>query len=283
MGDSDFFAGVGQMDIEIGGRHGKTPTFYYECSSITATFPARLGALRELMPAPNYVPARLAPGIGIVAIECLEYRSTDIGPYNELAISVLLNDPPTRLNLPGRALVSSFRTHHRDVFVVHLPVTTNVALAGGVDFYGFPKFIADIQFDEPAERRRCRLAEGSEHILTLTGERMPTPGSGQVDIICRIWMDGQPQAARLRKNQLNIAATYRPGAARLAVGADHPIARRLDRILLSRRSLSYEYCPRFEAILFGPDHLTLPLVQRGLDAAEALRRGTSITDQATVA
>jgi hypothetical protein len=281
MRDSDFFTDVLQIDIEIGGRAGKTPTFYYDAGSISAAFPAHLRALRELMPDPCYVPARLAPGLGVIAIECLEYRDTDVGPYNEVAISVLLNDPPCRLNVPGRALVTSSRTRRHDAYIWHIPVTTDVALRGGVDFYGFPKFIADIDFDEPAERRRCRLAEGSKHILTLTGERLPTPGSGQVDIFCRLWMDGQPQAARFRKRQLNVAATFRPGAARLDLGADHPIARQLDRLLVSHRSLHYEFCPRFEAILFGPDHLTLPLVERGLEAAAVL--ATPNAHRATVA
>jgi hypothetical protein len=96
-------------------------------------------------------------------------------------------------------------------------------------------------------------------------------------------MDGQPQAARFRKDQLNVATTFRPGAARLALGTDHPIARELHRMLVSRKSLSYQYCPRFEAILFGPEHLTLPLVQRGLEAAAAIHRATPVTDRATVA
>jgi hypothetical protein len=48
----------------------------------------------------------------------------------------------------------------------------------------------------------------------------------------------------------------------LELGERHPIARELDRLLVSKRSLQYEYVPQFEGILHGPEHLTLPLLKQ---------------------
>jgi hypothetical protein len=39
--------------------------------SMTAGFPGRYAALRELKPDPRFVPARPAPGLGLVAIAAL--------------------------------------------------------------------------------------------------------------------------------------------------------------------------------------------------------------------
>jgi hypothetical protein len=272
MRGSPFFEGVSQLDIEIGGQPGKTPTFYYDGRGMTAVFPARYRALRDLMPDPSYVPARLAPGLGVMAIACLEYLDTDVGPYNELLIGVPLNEPPFRANLPGRALAQATRRGKQPSFVWQLPVTTDVALRGGIDFYNFPKFIAAIDFSETTDAGRCRLAEGKEHILTLSGERIATPRRARVDHFLRLWMDGQPQAAHFRINQLAVGSTSRRTAAALELGERHPIARELDRLLVSRKPGHYESCPRFEAILFGPEHPTLPLMRRGLTAADALER-----------
>lgn len=269
MRGSAFFEGVRQIDIEIGGVPSKTPTFYYDGASMMALFPARYAALRRLMPDPRYVPARLAPGLGAVAITCLEYRDTDIGPYNELAIAVPLNEPYFRANVPGRALVTAARRRQQPAFVLHLPVTTDIALRGGVDFYSFPKFLAAIDFTEIADRRTCRLAEGNAHILSLSGKRIAAPNSERVDLFCRLWMDGQPQAAQFKIHQLQTGSSVHRGAAVLELGDSHPIALELDRLLVSRTALRYEYTPRLEAILFGPEHLTLPLALRGLSAAEA--------------
>ena len=147
------------------------------------------------MPDPRFCPARLAPGLGAIAVTCFEYRDTDLGPYNELAISVVLNEPWFLPNLPGRALISSLRRRQLHAWVHHLPVTTEIARAGGVDFYNYPKFVAGIDFEETATQRVCRLSEGAEHILTLSGERIATPRSEQLQLFSHLWMDRQPQGS----------------------------------------------------------------------------------------
>lgn len=272
MRGSSFFEDIRQIDIEIGGQPSKAPIFYYDGSSMTAVFPARYSRLRELMPNPRYVPARLAPGLGAVAITCLDYRDTDVGAYRELAIAIPLNEPRFRANLPGRALVSAARLGQLHAFIRHLPVTTEVALRGGIDFYNFPKFIAEIDFTETNQDLRCRLAEGKEHILTLSGKRIATPRRQRTDQFSHLWMDGQPQAAQFKVNQLQVGTSRRPDAAVLTLGERHPVALELGRLLAWRKPLQYEHAPRFEAILFGPEHLTLPLVQRALQSVEALEQ-----------
>jgi hypothetical protein len=269
MRGAPFFEGIRQIEIEIGGQSGRMPVFYYDAGSMTALFPARYKLLQELMPDPSWVPARLAPGIGVVAITCLEYRDTDIRAYNELSISIALNVPSSRANLPGRALIDAQRRHQTHILIHHLPVTTDIALRGGIELYNFPKFLAPIDFSDEARRWRCRLTEGEEHILTLSGTRIATPQSRRMNYYCHLWMDGQPQLAQVGQNQIELGISRRRDAAELELGARHPIALELNRLLVSRKPIQYEYAPRLEAILFGPEHLTLPLIQRGLAAAHA--------------
>lgn len=225
------------------------------------------------MPDPRFVPARLAPGLGLVAVLALEYRDTDIRPYNELGIAVVLNEPPARLNFPGRGFVDSVvRPEQRHGYVVHLPVTTQVALAAGVDFYNFPKFVAGIEFAEDERGRSCRLTEGREHVLTLSARRIATPDSAVTHQFCHLFMDGQPQLAQFTLHEVAKGTCRRPGAATLVLGDRHPIARELAGVLVSRRSVHYELTPRMEGVLFGPEHLTVPLIERSLRAVESARR-----------
>lgn len=266
---SPFFEGVEQVEAELAGQTAKLPIFYYDGTSQTAVFPARLGALRALLPDPRFVPARLAPGLGAVAVSCFEYRDTDIGPYNELAISIVLNDPWFALNAPGRALLNGLRRDQLHAWVHHLPVTTEIARVGGVDIYNYPKFIAGIDFEESATERSCRLAEGEEHILTLTGRQIPTPRSGQVQLFSHLWMDRQPQGSEFKINALASGRSLRPGAAKLELGDEHPIAKELAGLLVSRKSIHYELAARFEGILYGPEHLSMPLIQRLLEMSTA--------------
>jgi hypothetical protein len=270
MRGSSFFEGVAQSEVTIAGVPAKVPIFYYDGSAISAAFPARLGALRELIPDPRIVPARLAPGLGVVAITCFEYRDTDIGPYNELAISVVLNEPGFLPNIPGRALLASMRKRQLHAWVHHLPVTTEIARAGGVDFYNYPKFIGQIEFSESASERTCFLAEDGEHILTLSGRRIRTGRSERLQLFSHLWMDRQPQSSEFKINALDIGMTLFPGAATLALGDHHPIARELAQLIVSRTPLQFQYIPSFEGILYGPEHISLALLERMAEHAKGL-------------
>lgn len=266
---SAFFEGVPQVDATLAGEPAKLPIFYYDGTAQTAVFPARFGAARRLLPDPRFVPARLAPGLAAVGVTCFEYRDTDIGPYNELAISVLLNDPPFLANPPGRALLTGLRRKQLHAWVQHLPVTTEIARAGGVELYNYPKFVGSIEFSEQGSRRRCRLGEGSEHILTLDGDLIDTPDAGETQLFSHLWMDRQPQSSEFKLNVLAGGRTLRPGAARLTLGERHPISRELAGILVSTRSIFYERMAPFEGILYGPEHLSLPLIQRAMALIES--------------
>jgi Acetoacetate decarboxylase (ADC) len=260
MRRSPFFDGVAQSEVTIAGQPAKVPIFYYDGTATQAVFAARLGALRRLMPDPRICPARLAPGLGAVAITCFEYRDTDIGPYNELAISVVLNEPWFLPNLPGMALISSLRRRQFHAWVHHLPVTTEIARAWGVGLCNYPKFIAGIDFQESEERRVCRLSEGAEHILTLSGERIATPRSEEFQAFSHLWMDRQPQSTETKINASEMGVSLSAGAATLQLGERHPIARELAGLIAFRRPIQYQYMARFEMILYGPEHLSLPLL-----------------------
>ena len=137
------------------------------------------------------------------------------------------------------------------------------------DFYSFPMFIADIDFSETDEQSRCHLAQGKEHILTLSGKRIPTPRSQRIDVFQHLWMDGQPQSAQCKINELQYGASSRRDPAVLELGERHPIALELRRLLVSRKPLQYEYVPQSESILFGPEHQTPLLAQRCSQAIAA--------------
>lgn len=275
MRRSSFFDGVTQIEATLAGEAVRLPIFYYEGVAIGAVFPARLGSLRALMPDPRLRPARLAPGIGAVAITCFQYADTDIGPYNELAISVLLNEPSFRANLPGRALVADMRARQLHAWVQHLPVTTEIARVGGVELYNYPKFVAAIDFEQTAAHRSCSLAEGDERILTLTGPLIDTPRSERLALFSHLWQDRQPQSSEFKINAKALGVSLLPRGASLTLGERHPIARELSGLLLSRRPLQYQYVPSFEGILYGPDRLSLPLIERFRERVAADARSSA--------
>jgi len=262
MRSSAFFDGVHQVQVPLGERSLSVPVFYYDGSAMTGVFPARLSVLRRWMPDRRFRPARLAPGVGAVTITCFEYRDTDIDPYNELAIAVPLNEPFFRSNVPGRAMLDAVRRGQHDVWVHHLPVTTDLACRGGVEFYNYPKFVASIDYSESGNGRSCRLAEGASEILTLTSERLSGGDDTNVQLFCHLYQDRQPQRAEFKIHAPQMAQSIRPGAAQLELGDEHPIARELAAALLSRRSIAASWAPKIEGILYGPEQISPTLTDR---------------------
>jgi hypothetical protein len=277
MRRSSFFEGISQAELSVAGHDVRLPIFYYDGRAVTALFPARLGALKRLMPTRRFVPARLAPGVGVVGVTAFEYTDTDIGPYNELAISVVLHDPPYLPNLPGLAMTRMLRRSQLHAYVHHLPVTTEIARVGGRAFYNYPKFVADIEFSaRTAERLRCELSENGRPILTLEADPVAANDELELQIFSNLWMDRQPQSAEFKLHAVRSGRTSRFGAARVKPAPGHPIGRELDGLLLSRRALQVQHLECFEGILYGPEHLSLPFLAQLQEANAGDRLGAPV-------
>lgn len=121
-------------------------------------------------------PERLAPvragrGAGLVVFAGIDYsRVGDFDPYGEFAVIV----PVSRHTLGGVPLSAGTVGG----WIHWLPVTTEPARLLGVDGWGYPKTVADIEFETVAgdtdasdggrRVRRCRVAVDGEEVLTLS-------------------------------------------------------------------------------------------------------------------
>lgn len=265
MHSSGFFEGIKQTTMWIGEHEMKAPLHYRDGEQMTGIFPAKLGKLRKLLPDPRISPARLAPGVGAITVTCFEYRDTDIAPYNELAIGIPLNEPFFRSNMPGRAMLSAVRRGQYDTWVHHLPVTTEIARLGGVEFYNYPKFNASIDFESSPQRRSCELAEGAEHILTLDCKRLKGEEATDLQIFSHLWQNRERQSSEFKIRAHKLGRSIMPGAAKLTLGSRHPISTELRSVLLSKSSIAAAYSPKIEGILYGPHHLTPEVLDKVID------------------
>lgn len=252
---SPFLNGIHQTELPMleFDRMGKLPVFYYDNTSITAAFTASTKAVKALLPDPDMHPVELFPGRTVVTFSCFEYRDTDIDPYNELGIGFLISYGKKRL--PGLPLLKGLISKQFEAFVWQLPVTTEIARWGGVELYGFPKFIADIDFARHDKTTSIRLAVDGNHILTLEGKNLKT-GSNASNLRYGAYstMNGISLCANVYTHPLAYAQTLMPNAATLELGT-HPIADALRKLKLSKRPVMYQYCPQNELVLFGPRNL----------------------------
>ncbi len=251
--NGEFFDGVKQWEFDWGGNKAKLPVFYYDNTTINAIYTASSSKVRPLLGHPDMRLVELYPGRCMVVFTAFEYRRSDIDPYNEVAISFPIAFG-TR-TIPGLTAVLQMLKRSVSAFVWQLPVTTEIARYGGVELYGYPKFIADIDFVRDNATIRCDLAEGGEKILSLEGKVLPTHRGNVVRFVSYSVLDGIPLVANICQNPIEIAQTRDKSAARLELGTSHPIAETLRGVGLSRSPIAYVYSPVNQAILFAGRNL----------------------------
>ncbi|MBI4425289.1 MAG: acetoacetate decarboxylase family protein [Elusimicrobia bacterium] len=252
------FDGRAQRAIRIRGTPAKSPMFFRDLHMMGAVFLADFARVRAALPR-ECRPLRLPLGRALVAVHCMEYKDTDIGPYNEVALSVALRAGWLPLpSLARAALDLRSRTMHAHIHA--LPVTTELALHGGVDFFNYPKYLADIRFRETAGHRVCTLRdpETLDLICEFEGRRIGegnrAGGDGKgLTLLSYPWIGGRAHRARLELRQLEGGERRLRPCANLRLGP-HPRAEAFRELGLGAQ-VHYLFAPRCQAVLFEPEPL----------------------------
>lgn len=258
--NDDFFAGVEQVDFYYGDYKSKTPLFYPRARGFTAVFPAKLWEVRKLLPDRRFEPAQLFPGITAVQLAAFEYYEASIPPYNEFAVCVPLNAPQF-MKVPGYNLLRQMLRMEYDLYFHHIAVTDEIALTGRE--YGYPKVLGSVDFTDTEQWIDCEVAEGGQNICTLRGRKIPAPHSKPLKFFCHMYHDRQPHFAEGKLNGRHFGMSFNPSGAELSLGS-HPLARQLQKLILSPRPLMSMYVPDFQMILYGNEHLSIPLLRHVL-------------------
>jgi hypothetical protein len=251
--ESELFKGVMQLEVTAESFTGKLPIFYYDNTSMTAIFTASTSKVKEYLPHPDMRLLEFVPGRCLVVFTAFEYRNTDIGPYNEFSIACLVRF--RQFQIPLLSVARHLLTRSFPAYIWHLPVTTEIARAGGVGLYGYPKFIGDIEFERSEDWVECRLSEQRAHILTLKGKALPTAKGKAMRYVTYSVRDGVPLVTNVSVNPVEFAQSADRDAAELEIGTDHSICDELNGIGLGKRPVLYQFSPVNEAILFAGRNL----------------------------
>jgi hypothetical protein len=244
MLDPGFFEEIEQTEVPFGERSIRVPVFYYDTMRLDALFLASRERLEALMPSPRMHPLRVTPWQGIVAISAMEFRDSDIGPYNEVSISV-----PFTMDDPSPLFTGILRKGAKEpnLYIHQLPVTTEIARAAGVDFAGYPKFIGKIGFEKQGEWVSCHLSEDTQPILAFAGRRLETQKAPRSRVNLFTVRNGRIlRSIKVTSERLHARSKDRSNV-KLELG-DHPIAEEL-RGLGMGRLMVYQYTPQSQTIL----------------------------------
>ena len=261
----DFFSGVLQTEFDLGEYKIPAPTFYRDCRFFMGLYPARLAEAKRILPDKRFSPAQIIPGVAAASLTALEYRDTDIGPYNEFGVGIALNSPQFAA-IPGYNFLRQTPQMYSYSYLKELPVTTNIALIGGLAV-GFPKFMASIEFSDTDDWLTCEVKEGEDHICTLRGRKIPAPHSDQMKMFPHFYQNMQPQWTEFKVNAREYGVSFKQADLELSLGS-HRVSDKIRRLFLSTKPLMYSYVPSIQGILYAAEHITMNGVKQLIDIAQ---------------
>ncbi len=157
-------------DLALSTGHTVSLPLVTEASIAGATLSAAVEPVRDLLP-PGLAPVRVSPSRAAVTMLCIQYdRIGDdaMEPYDEFGILF----PATPGD--GTPPLYSPLTQSVGAYVWKLPVTTEPARVLGVEGWGYPKSVADIDIDDRGGWRRTDVRANGEHVCSITIKRPPT-------------------------------------------------------------------------------------------------------------
>ena len=212
------------------------PIRYFDVQCLVATFLAELNRAVELLRGTGLKAVSQEDGKAVVALYCIEYRKTDIGPYNEVGLTVLAL-------APGDPNPASY--------VVDLPVTTAVANRAGREIWGYNKFVAAIDVKSDGKKFSTFLRDSENELIgALEGDRGATVPAPPADIVTFTLLRGG-----LIKTIIQVLTPFQASSGDsfvLQAGTSrHPMTSRLRALGLDgARPVLVQYADPFQALLF---------------------------------
>jgi hypothetical protein len=247
------FEGVYQFEVNFESGRGKLPIFYRKASTSISMFPAKTKEAEKLIPQKIkrlMKVGELIPGITVLGLAGFKYEDTDIGQYNEVAVTLPLTEKSTLSRNFGltRFILSLIRGDFK-VHIRHLPVTTEIAREAGVVIYNYPKFVAKIDFED--DGKNFSLTKDKEKIFSLEVKRMFKTSIKKKFLFTTFQ---QKDEAVIKAEVLAEGEDIEIGffSSEINLNINTEIGKELCSLLMSRRSLVSMFIPKMRAILHLP-------------------------------
>lgn len=175
--------------------------------------------VRKWLP-PDLHPLEAQPGHAILALTSFDFVDSEVGPYGELVISVLV--PPFASR--GGELP------HAATFPIILLTTTEASAAHNFERWRLPRFerSVEMEFLRDGNRRTLRVRDGQVPLLTMSVERHRGVPSSR---LYQVFTDKDGQLNRANVRFIGELDEHQDETGRLELFS-HPLAERLAGALL---------------------------------------------------
>ncbi len=251
MREDPFFKNTSMKTLDVAGQQIELPACYYDLRYFTSIFTVKTNRLRSLLPHATFKPIEVFPGIGMLGITAFEYRDTSVGPYNEIAITIPVVFPP-KFVFPTFNSISMLLNNVFPVYIHHLPVTTEIALQLGVHFWNYPKFLAEITFQDQDKYVYITLKENDTLILKMRTKKLNPKKSARIKFHTYSIKDKTVMHGYVEGLVQNLRTKLMGKTSSLEVG-DHPISKELKELEISSNAFCIQHAEGAMTKLYDPD------------------------------
>ncbi|WP_372750325.1 acetoacetate decarboxylase family protein [Litorivivens sp.] len=174
------------------------------------------------------------PGKAIMQIVGVDYQENDLGDYNEAGISFYVREPGTKKGLPIIGGLRAIMSGTASSYIHLLPVDQEFTMHAGRYIWGYPKWIAEIDFIQSNGRFETRFSDKGKHVFTFR-----TKGGGKASL-----KDQKQPSFGYRCGKLyKTIGTANASGVKFSLGGeapvlgDHPIADELRKLGLPKKPL----------------------------------------------
>lgn len=199
--------------VTVLGQQVAVPVEVSSATMVGGTFTAPATAAQRLIEYSGLKVQVVARTLAICMVSAVQYTDNDLGPYNEIALALVVEPPD---GASGGA--AGLATGNVTTFIHRLPVNQEFTCAAGRDIWGFPKWVADISFQPRPGRTDVVMMDEGRLAAAISVDRrfgVPIPPN-EMDMRCYSWRDGTLRATTWTMRMH--ATRMRLGGCRVEVG-----------------------------------------------------------------
>ncbi len=226
-------------EVKRGDRQIRFPVEYNDQLRISVNYTVSSEKVRKILPSKRLEPIEIKPGVAMLSLIAYKYNKIyQLKSYNEFGAFIPVNyrrDDGT-LSDPS-------------VYCYHLPVTTEMARWAGVEVYGFPKIIADIEFQHRGKSTSCIVWQDGKTIAKLTAKKLETKMMADKSI-CYTFLNGSILKTLVETEGL-VGVSHEAEGAKLELGK-YRISDDLRALNISSEPIEYRYVKKMYMLLHKP-------------------------------
>jgi hypothetical protein len=239
-----FFQSVHKNRVRVSVGELELPIQYLDVEAMMSFFPVATPNLERMLPRVGLVPVQIRPGIALLGVAAAEYKKSSIGAYSELAILIPCLRKP-RFNIPLLPLLFPRWFPSLGGYVLKMPVSTEFACTAGKEIWGYPKFMADIDFEEQESHRVCTLSHEGSLVLRYSMRKPTVPRYAQHRYAAYSCLGGSLLQSRFVTQGL-LGVSKKADSAELQFGR-HPLALQLSELKPGPARATYYY-PKLQGL-----------------------------------